>query len=887
MKMTKSKAHFKILTSDLRTVAGLTLTFASLVALLMLASCAPKPVERVYPVAKTNFGPIQKDPDLKLDKAQTYSVDASKLKWKETVNSARVFRFAEAMISLGQLKQSPQLKSLGEKVGNAFYSAKGTATKSDLTSTLFISAAVGETKDETMPLLDKNDKMLAEQLPIIRSILKATSTTFDWPTPETPPREALTAARAYATHFLDVASDSRVDHDVYEGIASAFDTDFYPLIDGMASEIDSILEEKTSITMIDRLKALVKKYDFKLSPDTDKQMTQARSVFEQIDSMSDSQDALTVIIQLWEMTDPDNRSKTFKPVSEELYGFLKGKGPHDLACLRGETCLNPLILIPKKMVLLPAIEKYGIAKLKVDITAAAHDALVKQISAAVASFVPTIPDELDKKVTDQLTQIRKKISAVKSDYPAFIKSIAREYETQNLKVKKDDEIQIAGIEASKVNIALESGSVVISASEKTSTPSTGSEVIGASMAYAASIWKTSDPQSVSYQKSVISQVDKLLAIGGFQTANKKPYPSLAVSLDPALVDKHLNVRHDVGGPTPFAVPDLFMINQDLTPNFNDGGKNVSIRGQAELLRGLAAMTRYFRDWEKNDFDKSLGTVQVGKLIKELPAGSVTAKLFPKDSFFALSIANSATILTNITKQMSTMFLIDITKHTKWANERGDEDGDSDDQPATMAAPVDILAGQRISVVHTADAARLLLAIADFLDATEGIEKTQASPLITPNSEGKRSIDQLIEARSSLSMLIMGIGNFISHEMQTTDGGIRATYHRDLMSANAKEPRRAADQALCILAMLKAGDVMGKDMFNWPALDAYAFMNKKLFNPSTGFYRALENTPELPSPDEIAIILQAGETLRSHMSDASRSQWDKLSTPWVKALEELN
>ena len=229
-------------------------------------------------------------------------------------------------------------------------------------------------------------------------------------------------------------------------------------------------------------------------------------------------------------------------------------------------------------------------------------------------------------------------------------------------------------------------------------------------------------------------------------------------------------------------------------------------------------------------------------------------------------------------------MIDIKKKTTWANERTDDS----DEPATMAGLVDIVNGKRGTVVHLNDAARYLLAVADFLEATEGIEKTQASPLITPSKgSGTRAVDQLIEARSSLSMLIVGIANFISHELASEDGGLRATFHQDLVKVNAKEPRRALDQALAIIALTRAGKVLGKTIYDATALDAYSFMNTKLFNAKTGFYNVSEDTAQMPTPDEMVTILLAGETLRARMSDTSRTQWDMLAAPWLKALEGLN
>ncbi len=881
--MRNQKEKF-ILGSDLRTFAGLALTFASLVALLALVGCAPKPVERQYPVGKTDFGPLQKDPTLKLDQAHASASVA--LKWNETVSSARLFRFGESLMTLGRLKDSPALVKLGSRVGTQFYSTRGTATRTDFSDVLYLAAAAGETRVDVFPVLDENDKMLADQLPIIRGVLEKSAKTYPWPTPETSPRASIAMAKVYVKAVLEYLEMSKLNRDVYQGVKSALDTDFFPLVNGLEKEIDSILAETNSVVMIDRLKEVAKKYEFNLDEETAAMVDQARTVFVQIGEIKKNQDALTVIVELWELTEEENRQKTFEPVSKELYDFLKGKGPKGLRCLKSSKCLNPLILIPKAIGILPAIEKYGLQKLQADLQQAAHDALQKQIAGAVAQFVPTLPQQLDAKITEQLQVIRTKIASVKKDYPAFLRGIAKEFVKTDL--KQDDGLRVYGAETNKVVVEMSRGMLniapVVAPQNTTKGSQTGAEVLGDSMSYAASLWQSGNLSSTAYTKSVMSQVDKMLAMAGFTTVNDKPFKALAVTVDPTTKFKHFSVRDDIGGDTAFAVPDSFTVGSDFVPSFTDGPKSFSVRGQAQLLRGLAAMTRYFRDWEKNGFDSSLGKVTVGHLIKDLPAESITSGLFPKDTFFALGVANGATILTNMTKPMSPVFLIDIKKRTTWANERSDDS----DEPATMAGLVDIVSGKRSNVVHLNDAARYLLAVADFLEATEGIEKTQASPLITPSKEsGKRAVDQLIEARSQLSMLIVGIANFISHELASEDGGLRSTYHQDLVKVNAKESRRSVDQAIAIIALVRAGQVMDKSIYDATALDAYAFMNSKLFNAKTGFYNVAEDQAELPTPDEMVTILLAGETLRSRMSDTSRAQWDMLSAPWLKALEGLN
>lgn len=868
--------------TDLRTMMGLALTFASLMALLSLVACAPKPVERKYPEPKTDFGPLQKDPDLGLDQnVQKASITTSQLTWKGTVDTGRVFRFAETMSKLGALENQPSFVKFGQRVGAEFYKSRANSTYHPFNESLYINAAIGETKEDILPIVDENDKMLASQIPLIQGVLDEVSSRTKWPTVTTPPRDALVVAGRFGEAFLNRAKDSKINRDIYNALAETLKNDFFPLVNGLTDEVDSILAEPRSVTMLHRIKDIAKRYDVDLGPDAGKMLNQAEEVMVQIENIERNHDALTVIVELWEMTDVENRQKTFEPVSKDLYNYLKNKSPGELGCVKNPRCLNPFIMIPKKIGLLPAIEKYGLPKLKNDISKAAHDSLVKQIAEQVALFVPTVPKEIGTKVSDEIGKIRKKLADVKADFPTFVKGLAHEYMVQNLDTD-GDQVRLKGLEASRVKVSVEPGNVEFEPVDTGDMLSTGGEVIGSSMAYAASVWDTEALGPVAYQKSVLSQINKMLSIGGFQTPSGKRYPSLALSLDRKAPLKHFNAKDSLGAGVAFAIPDAFKVESSFNASFSAGAKDVSVRSQAELLRGLSAMIRYFRDWEPNAFDKTMGAVQIGKLIKGIPAGAVQQKLFPKDSFFSLAVANAASILQNMTLPLSPVFLIDIENKTSWANERSDDE----DKPATMAGIVDIVGGQRGDTVHTSDAARFLLAIAEFLDATNGIENSQATALLKEGADGKKPVDMIKDARQQLTLLIVGLGNFISHEMAGKDGGVRATFHRSKVSADTAEPRTAIDQAICILALLKAGDVIGKKIYEWPALDAYAFMNRVLFNAATGFYASSEATKELPAADEIATILLAGEALKARMSGKSRDQWNLIAAPWMKALEGL-
>ena len=886
---------------DLKTFFGIALTFASLVALLSLVGCAPKTEKRVYPVAKTDFGPTQKDTDLGLDKLTVEEkavVSADKLKWSGVTETADLFRFAETVSTLGSIEQSDSLKALGRKLGRSFYAADGTSTKNAFEDSLYVLAAAGETKTDSLKTIKETDEMLAREHRKIDQILLSLQKRTEWPTETASTHEMLEAAEAFGARFLRHLKREDVEPQIRDAVADAFEKDFYPLIRSLDREIGSILSEQRSVNVIRRLREFMTKNEFKLSPETDAQLTKAEAVMLHIEAIEKRHDALTVIIELWEMTAPENREATFKPVSEDLFGYLKNKGPKSLNCVKSRKCLNPIIWIPKEVAILPAIEKYGVEKIKADISVAAHEALIEQIKTEIAAVVPTVPAEIGMRIGTEISGIRTKLASVQADYDSFLKSIATEYAKDDLtpsssqnsrnggknSIASNSSVQLSGLESQKVAVSLAKGELKIKPEAVMNGVSTGSEVIGAAMAFAAANFESeaqADP--IAFKKSLLSQINKMLAVGGFKNAEGKRFKSLSLSIDPKAKQRHFYIRDFIGSESGFAVPDQMLVTSKMmTPETTEGGMNIGIRAQGELLRGFSGMVRYLRDWEKNSFDETLGKVEIGRLIKDLPAQSLDEKLFPKEMFFSIAVGNAAAILQNMTKKLSPVFLIDLNNQTSWSNER-DTEGDT---PATMAAVVDIKMGKRTELVKTADAARFLLSIVDFLDATEGIENTKSGPLVEPDSEGKTAIDQIVDAKRDLKLLIVGIANFLSHKMADDDGGVRASFSQTLVSIKAGEARTLSDQAVTILALERASAVLGKDVYAWAAMDVFAFMNKTLWNPKTGFYRAQEGKDESPSLAVLTETLLAGERLKSRLPEKGQTQWQLISQPWLRALEQL-
>ncbi len=194
-------------------------------------------------------------------------------------------------------------------------------------------------------------------------------------------------------------------------------------------------------------------------------------------------------------------------------------------------------------------------------------------------------------------------------------------------------------------------------------------------------------------------------------------------------------------------------------------------------------------------------------------------------------------------------------------------GFSDGRSAIMAAAVDLVDGKRESVARSADSARYILALCEFLSAIDGIESTKSTLLSEKDESGARPLDALLEARGQLQYLVLGFANFLARQMLSTDGRIAHEWNWEIGEAS-NGPGNLVDQALAVQALARAAQFLKVKAYATAALESYFFMNRSLWNPKSRFYNRIEGQQDLPALDEILLVLEAGEEVKSFLSEDS-------------------
>src|SRR5690606_22713616 len=212
--------------------------------------------------------------------------------------------------------------------------------------------------------------------------------------------------------------------------------------------------------------------------------------------------------------------------------------------------------------------------------------------------------------------------------------------------------------------------------------------------------------------------------------------------------------------------------------------------------------------------------------------------FPKEIIFTLAVGGAGAILQNVIQDLSPAFLILPSGELLWGDQY-EKIGDGPENLSTVAGVVDIVDGKRGNTVQTAAVARYILALNEFILATEGIENTKSPLLLEKDEEGRTVLEQLEEARNYLRLFQMGLTNFLVHVAQNEeDGGFYSTYTigEDLKATKrAPQERSLMVQALAIRALMASAEHLGLPLYAWSARDAYHFMNKKMWDKDSQFY----------------------------------------------------
>lgn len=885
-------------------------TCTALVLLLgYAAGCTPNPVVRQFKAANQDFGPVRSDGDLNVDAIAINALPTvESLKWQADVDTAKWYRVAEDLGWLSRQLEVPQ-------IGRISVQMRGAVMRSALSwqhtvgNSPYMSAAIGETRQDTDLAIEKGVAMLTAQEPLIRDLLAKRNADTVWPTTSVSLVDLIGRIEDFLVKFVREVEVSSVDEKVKKQLVDELRINFGPKIGRIRTQVALAYNEEKVYDFVAKIRAVLKSEDIDLGKDLNKQLDLAEKLPRDAERIRSAKSALSVLIDFWLAASPETRDSEFKPVSPELYDFFKDQSEEDLDCLK-RSC-GILTMIKRELFILPQIEEYGVRKLRKKLVAAAEQSIKSELEAQAVAFLPKLHTEVANMIVGELQRQRDNIQKISRDYGAYLRVAMNRMAVAKLGVKEKSTINSVEPNRIRVSMDFRRGGIQVAASEEASPFATGAASIGTGMSLAVEHFDHHverelvnggvNPIRIKQllSKTFFEQINKVLMIGGFKTESAKPFEALALAVDRDLSSRgRFNLRNQMDSPFTFAVPEVINVEkpvemESVLATTVPRSVTVTVGGQADLLRGLSQLAIRLQDWKTTGFDQTLGPIVLADFVPDLPREAVDQKLFPKDLFFAATIGNAAVILQNVTKRSSTVGLISSQKRIRWANEPMDSsDGGTSKSigPAeqeTMAAVFDLINGERSKEAKIGEIARFLSSLTVFLQAIEGIEKTQSSVLRSLGENGISPLDQFVGGRSDIKLLVMAIANFLSKESRGLDGLVRPTYARS-DSGVVLGPRgqpRLLDQALVIRALLDASSAISANVYKNEAIDLLAATNSNFFRPENAFYSDRPGTDAAPDFESLTAMLVAGERMKPFLTEARLSQWNKLARPWIGALRD--
>jgi hypothetical protein len=698
---------------------------------------------------------------------------------------------------------------------------------------------------------------------------------FHWPSSGAHLTEVLESAEAFTRLVLLKIPGMGLPKAISEGVTAELKKQTSRLFVEIRGVVGRIYSTKLFSQGLQLLEVAIAQFKVELPEGAMRSLSQGRLIAKDLDGLIDAQAGLTVLIDIWGILSVQERADYFKNENKSLFDFLSKQDARELSCLRLAGCSGGIINgIAKKLFILPQIKDYGIEQLKAKLNEKTLHHMIGQIESFAQTFIGTLPAAFITQINSGLAAKDQELQIIQKNYPDYLKDLLAKWAG---KAMPGTDGKVAGFESSMINVQI-SGKNRMFIEAAGSSLDLKADTAGSAMTANALFLQNSPQHSDFKMRTALSQVNKLIAIGGYRDDAQKLVPALMMPIEKtrAFLDLMTFTKSDYS----YRIPDKIKMLDSFHASAQPYAKNFSASAYAEQLKGLSHMINFTADWKRTGFEDSLGKVKAQELTSEIQNPALARPLFPKDLLFALNIGDAAVLLKNITKKSTPVFLVTLNDKTIWADQYqpGGED------TAIMAGLVDIKEGQRSTTVQGQDVANFILAIQEFLSATEGVERTQSAILLEKDIHGVTPLKALLEGREELKLLTIALANFVSSQLLNEQSLVQATFSLTKMQKSNEENFQIEDQAVAIRALLAAWKITGMEAYLWSAHEIYFAMNKNAFDSEEHFYVNGDGSV-LGFPQKVN-TLRALVELNPSLPPASQTQLARVLAPWVRALEEL-
>jgi hypothetical protein len=797
------------MTSKMSRLSGL--CFAAVIAVVAVSEfgCAP-----AVKSLNHNAAPVQAGPHLQ-DVAIDIKDDPSALApvvWDADVTSAVVFRLSENILSLHDTLPE---KTRAEWTKNLWQGLPRSDIR--ISASPYAEMLIEQTQDKAKDELKNAMPQLKEAPGKIQKALNSLK----------PPvnhgenlslNELSRRAFQFMRDFKALLPNIGLMSAVESALKSELDR-YLALEPAAQSTVNSLNAAKNINAAITPVLSFLSRAEISLPNETKTKIESARKLGASVDRFQNASEALSVLVDIWEMLAPSERESVFKKANADLYDYFKGQDKEGLKCLQGKG-FCPITWFQKKVAVEPKLEAFGLEKLRSLLNEKGASAVREEVAEALTSELSQLPKIISEMVQKEIAEKAAPVQRLSQNFRGELLSRFDSWAKKNIEKEGPSVFRAT---PSRAHFRLESNGTL----DLEWTPINAStlENRGSETAFSPDFWESADLSEHDRRSVVLSEIV-------------------------ALTKDYSNAK----------------LGKSALP------KDVSARSYAEIIRGLSRIARAFREWDKNSVDQLVGGYRAQELFPEFEMPELDRPLFPKDAFFALSFSSLSEFLKSITEQNTQVFLVDINNKVSWANESQSEGQTS----SVMAGVTDRKANELSPIVRAEDVSRYLIALCEFIEATRFVEKSTSPYLLTPGPDGKIPRDEIIEGRGKIKLLAFGLANYLSNRFRA-GGELIARWLEIRTQQPFDKTITVLDQAVTIRALIAASDALHTDIYRWEATDLVSAMNRGLYRPELGFYaRPGERTISAPVLVE---TLRALDAASPYLTPASRAQIDHLTGVW--------
>lgn len=827
-----------------------------LLILFTIMGCAPELQVAPESKAQFEFGPKGQDTDLDLSNLNEQT-KASKDNWLklDSLSAEQKLEMIESVYALASLVHSPSLKISAISNLRQFRVQHQTQSLS-FDSSPYVEAMVGSTQAEALEQIKQSEKYLASDSEVFLNFLSSKGAQFQWPAPPTKAQTTIAYMQNYIQWLLRQLPSLGLQPMVFEAIQKELPVRAEALLRKLSAEVEKVSKSSSSVEILKNIEGLAKTMEYVPSAQSAHWLKVGFDLAKKVQSIQDSQDVLAVIVTVYKILGAKDSEPVIAPENKDLYDFLKESDEARLQCLAARSgCRDPIAWMAKKMKILPAIEEMGVLNLKKRIDLAMVSYVAGRLDTELLQAAHGVPAMIAKEYKLAAQEKLKEIQQIKTNYRGFVKKIAQQWSMSKLTSQSG---RIRGLEQMQIMAA---------------PGDSGSGIIGQGLYIKTKILNLDYAKLSQDEKTewALEHINKLLALGGYKTDAEVSARPITQPVEAKINSHKMSLEDILKSPMTFAVPDQVSLSSAYATKVLNPAPpvNVSVMGQAKLLKGLAESVQFLKDWAPTSFDTILGQDTLAHAYPKAPGSLGAKKLFPKEVLLGLSVGNAAVMLKNLLKELSPVFVLAEENRIIWANKY--KPGAK--EASAMAGVVNLVGGTRDVKVSARDVAEYILALTEFYSALDGIEYTQSSVLLPRSGDVSGPLQEMVAARDQIKMLIVGLANFLSYKMRGSDGWVHEQF--DVKGGLISDgPVRILTQFKALEALVRAHEVTKLVPYTWSIQDLYYQLNRSAFDSKLGFYR------DIGTLHEGTQVLKILKSLEPHLPHKSQRQLQRLTDSWI-------